>query len=105
MRRDLVAAEQLAPAILRHIVELGQHHKEEQQPDAASDRVHGVARHEQQTMWESVNTVIIKPQERVPTARRKPSVCPRSTMSGGRNRNIYTGTNTMNMPYQSIAAQ
>src|SRR5262249_8645581 len=56
-------------------------------------------------MWESVNTVIISPQESVPTARRKPSVWPRSTMSGGRNRNIHTGTNTMNMPYQSIAAQ
>src|SRR5215467_9416964 len=55
-------------------------------------------------MWESVNTVIISPQESVPTARRKPSVWPRSTISGGRNRNIHTGTNTMNMPYQSIAA-
>src|SRR6185312_9703978 len=56
-------------------------------------------------MWESVNTVIIRPEEIVPTARRKPSLRPRSTRSGGRNRNIHTGTNTMNMPYQSIAAQ
>ena len=105
MRRDLVAAEELAPAILRHIVELGQHHKEEQEPDSASDRIDDVARHEQPCQWESVNTVIIRPEEIVPTARRKPSLRPRSTRSGGRNRNIHTGTNTMNMPYQSIAAQ
>jgi hypothetical protein len=52
-----------------------------------------------------VNTVIIRPQESVPTARKKPCVSARSAMKAGKNRNIQTGTNTMNMPYQSIAAQ
>ena len=56
-------------------------------------------------MWLSVNTVIIRPQDSVPTARRKPCVSPLSAISAGNNRNIHTGTNTMNMPYQSIAAQ
>ena len=56
-------------------------------------------------MWLKVNTVIIRPQESVPTARKKPCVSPRSAISAGKNRNVHTGMNTMNMPYQSIAAQ
>jgi hypothetical protein len=34
-------------------------------------------------MWLSVKTVIIRPQWSVPAARRKPSVCPCSTMRTG----------------------
>jgi hypothetical protein len=56
-------------------------------------------------MWLKVNTVIIRPQESVPTARRNPCVSPRSAISAGTNRKGQTGMNTMNMPYQSIAAQ
>ena len=56
-------------------------------------------------MWLKVNTVIIRPQESVPTARKKPCTSPRSAISAGKKRNIHTGMNTMNMPYQSIAAQ
>src|SRR5215471_18935789 len=48
MRRYLVAAQQLAPAILRHVVELRRYHKEEQEPDTACDRVHRIARHERE---------------------------------------------------------
>jgi hypothetical protein len=32
-------------------------------------------------MWESVNTVIIRPQEIVPTARRKPSLRPQQHLA------------------------
>jgi len=56
-------------------------------------------------MWLKVNTVIIRPHDSVPTARRNPCVSPSAAISAGKNRNIHTGTNTMNMPYQSIAAQ
>ena len=56
-------------------------------------------------MWLSANTVSISPQESVPTALRKFCVSPLSAISAGKNKNIHTGTNTMNMPYQSIAAQ
>ncbi len=56
-------------------------------------------------MWLKVNTVIIRPQLKVPTARKNPWVSPRSAIAIGRSRNIHTGTNTMNMPYQSIPAQ
>jgi hypothetical protein len=41
----------------------------------------------------------------VPTARRKPCVSPFAAISAGKNRKVHTGMNTMNMPYQSIAAQ
>lgn len=52
-----------------------------------------------------LNTVVIRPQCKVPTAFRNPLVSPISTMRAGSNRNMNTGMKTMNMPYQPIATQ
>src|SRR5262245_28061552 len=56
-------------------------------------------------MWLKGNTVIIRPQDSGPTARKKPCASASAAISAVKNSNIHTGTNTMNMPYQSIAAQ
>ena len=55
--------------------------------------------------WLMLKTMVISPQCRVPTARRKDFVSPMRIMRMGRNKNMNTGMKMMNMPYQPVAIQ
>ena len=53
-QRHLVAAKQLAPAILRDIVELSEHHEEEEEPDATRTGLTLSPETRSQAIWLSV---------------------------------------------------